>query len=166
MKNNSMTGIEPLERHPAMAPILAYWSYCQWYGGRNVPFAAVLESYRKRASGTGLPRSWIALESGFPVGMVSLKMTDLLSRTDIGPWLASLYVEGINRNRGLGASLIRTVVDAARFLGFADLFLFLGGEDNSLLESFYSRLGWFFFGDGVDNDGKPTKIYRFDLSVP
>ena len=158
-----MAIIKPLKDLPAYAPILAYWSYRKWYRNRNVEFDHLIKSYRKRADDKSLPISWIAIEDGMPVGMVSLKDNDLWSRKDINPWLASLYVEPDFRRRGIGEQLINAVIQRARELNLARLHLFLDSEELSTLEEYYVKRGWTFLETATDNDDNETKIFFMRL---
>jgi GNAT superfamily N-acetyltransferase len=159
-----MAVIKPLRDFPAYAPILAYWSYRQWYRKRDIGFDHLIKSYKKRASAKHLPISWIAIEEDMPVGMVTLKENDLWSRKDINPWLASLYVEPDFRRRGIGEQLINAVIVKARKLGLARLHLFLDSAELVTLERYYIKRGWSFFEEALDNDGNETKIFLMTLS--
>lgn len=162
MKNESLK-ILPLSSVPDYAPILAHWSYSQWYTGRDIEFSLVLKSYKQRAESDNLPLSFIALSGSFPVGMVSLKNNDLRTRKDINPWLASLYVLPGYRNRGTGEMLINRVIENARQMSLENLYLFTGGEEGVDLNSYYEKRGWKFLAGGVDNDENPTNIYIYNL---
>ena len=158
-----MVCIKLLRDCPQYAPILAYWSYRQWYGKREIPFDMLIESYKKRANYDFLPITWTAIEDRIPVGMVTLKRDDLWSRKDINPWLASLYIEPEFRNRGTADMLIKAIIKRTGELGFERLYLFTGGQDQDMLERFYMKRGWKFFESAVDNDGKNTKIFYYDI---
>lgn len=155
-----MIEVDLLARRPALAELLGGWAYDEWYAGRDVPRAAVVEAYRRRANQDRLPIAWVALADGTPAGMASLKEDDLWSRPDLGPWLASLYVVPAARNRGIGTHLAAAVVEKARSLGISRLYLF---RSHQWLDDFYATRGWSSYGDCVDNDGKPAMIYCMDF---
>jgi len=157
------TLIKPLSECSDFAPILAFWSYRQWYKNRPVPFEAVVKSYIERAKNSTLPVSFVAIEDSLPAGMISLKKDDMWSREDINPWLASLYVLPDFRGKGMGKMLIDTVIEQSKNLGLQKIFLFLGQSEQKTLEKYYLKLNWQFYENGVDNDGKQTKIYFYDL---
>ncbi|HXK65819.1 MAG TPA: hypothetical protein PK348_06090 [Spirochaetota bacterium] len=50
-----MVEIHPLNNFPNYAPVLAYWSYNQWYSKRDIPFTALVQSYIERARNTTVP---------------------------------------------------------------------------------------------------------------
>lgn len=161
---NTTITILPLYEKPDYAPILALWSYRQWYGSRDIPFDLNLKAYQKRSIGTDVPLSLVAIADTMPVGMVSLKENDLWQRRDLNPWLASLYVCEDYRGKGAGTLLVRALIDEARSSRYNELFLFLGHSEGVDLGAWYESLGWTFVETALDNDGSETSIYRYDLT--
>jgi len=155
--------IAMLNEFPEYAPVLAYWTYHEWYRKRNIDFRLVLKSYQARLKNITPPLSFLVLYDSFPVGMVSLKEHDIISRKDLCPWLSSLYVIPEYRGRGIGSSLIATLTDRARDLGFNSLYLFLGNSNQEYLENLYQKKGWLYLTDTMDNDGCDTKIFFRNL---
>jgi GNAT superfamily N-acetyltransferase len=158
-----MARIRPLSEKPEYAPVLAYWSYTIWYRKRPIEYDLIIKAYAHRAQDGGLPLAWFAEEESMPVGMVSLKENDLWSRRDLNPWLASLYVLPEFRRRGVADGLMRAVIERSRGEGFPRIYLFLGQEEQSSLAGYYTRRGWKYSEDALDNDGCPTGIYFFNL---
>ncbi|MBP7735100.1 MAG: GNAT family N-acetyltransferase [Spirochaetes bacterium] len=155
--------IIPLHRIPDYAPILAHWSYMEWYRARSMDFTLVLRAYQERARSDRVPLSFVAIEGSLPVGMVTLKLDDLWSRKDLNPWLASLYVLPEYRRCGTGQALVRAVTARAPELGHDRLYLFLGRHDREWLERYYINRGWAVVESAVDNDGLETKILAYEL---
>ena len=151
--------IKELCQVPDYSPILAFWSYMEWYRDRPIGFDLVLMSYKIRAEDNSMPVSFVAVKDSLPVGMISLKMDDLWSRKDINPWLASLFVLPGYRNIGIGDLLVSSVINRARDLDIKRLYLFLGQSEMDRLEEFYLKRGWKFFEKSKDNDGVDTKIF-------
>lgn len=154
--------IAALNRFPEYAPILAHWSYMEWYRARSMDFNLVLRAYQERARNEGVPLSFVAMDGSLPVGMVTLKLDDLWSRKDLNPWLASLYVLPDYRKAGAGDALIRAVIARAQGLGYGRIYLFLGQHDRDWLLGYYLRRGWEVVEDAVDNDGLPTTILAYE----
>lgn len=154
-----MAEIKLLKDHPDYAPILAFWSFQNWYRERTIPFDTIVKSYLQRTGDGSLPMAWVALDRGMPVGMASLKENDLWSRKDLNPWLASLYVLPEFRKRGIAGELIRSVVDKTGGLGYGRLHLFVSYSEGVDIERFYTDRGWSYLEDALDNDGKETKIF-------
>ncbi len=158
-----MITIQTLASRPEFIPHLADWAYRQWYGNRSTDFRLVVEGFRRRAQAS-IPLSWVALDDTTPVGMVSLTKIELRSRTDLSPWLSSLYVIPGERGKGIAGLLINTVVTHCSSLGLSDVYLFTGENNEIDLFSYYTARGWHFLCDSVDNDNRPTKILHYPLA--
>jgi len=158
-----MLKIYPLSEKQSLFPILAYWSYNNWYLNRNVPFQLVLHEYRRRAAIDTLPCSFVAFWGELPVGMVSIKETDMMKRQELSPWLSALYVSPDYRERGVGTELIRAVLNRCSNKGFKRVFLFIDSRHMEMLESYYRNRGWIFLDEETDSDGNMTKILFHEL---
>lgn len=159
-----MLKIYPLSEKKSLYPILAYWSYNNWYLKRNVPFSLVLQEYRRRAEPGSLPCSFIAFWGELPIGMISIKETDMISRQELSPWLSALYVSPEYRERGVGTELIRTVLNFCPYMGFKRIFLFIDIRFIKELEKFYGTRGWIYYDEDMDSDGNRTKILFHELT--
>ena len=158
-----MLKIYPLSEKNAMYPILAYWSYKNWYLTRNVPFRHVLTEYKRRGESDQLPCSFIAFWNELPVGMISIKETDMIKRQELSPWLSALYVTHEYRKRGVGTELIRAVLHSCSSRGFKRVYLFIDSRYIQELENFYGTRGWIFLDEETDSDGNMTKILFYEL---
>jgi N-acetylglutamate synthase-like GNAT family acetyltransferase len=130
--------IRHLANCPAAIPQIARWLYDEW--GRLFPGASVergISRLQERFHRDRVPFTLIAVEGEAVIGTVSLIDCDMDTRSDLSPWLASLYVLPDQRRRGIGAALVEAVVFEAKRLGIDTLFLF---TDSS--EALYARLGW------------------------
>lgn len=109
-----------------------------------------------------LPRSFVAIEGGRPVGVASLRTRD---STDwdaaAGPWLCNVYVLRQARGRGIAGALCRHVESHAAALGFAALFLASIEGENSL----YYRLGYRTYRT-VRHDDEIFHLMRRALPAP
>lgn len=159
----SIIKIIRLNDRPDYAPILAHWSYTEWYRKRDIDFDLVMRAYKARAAEKSLPATIIAICDTAPVGMVTLKQHDMLSRPELDPWLSSLFVVPEYRGRGIGEMLIESISGTAKKYNFEQLFLFLSQSNIERLKKFYIKMGWEHFGNGTDNDGHDTEIYRLKL---
>jgi len=61
----------------------------------------------------------------------------MVTRKDLSPWLASVFVPPEHRGKGIGTALTRRIMDEAKALDVGTLYLFTPDR-----ETFYSRLGW------------------------
>ena len=158
-----MLRIYPLSQKKSLSPICAYWSFATWYTKRNVPFSVILNEYRKRSDMDEYPYSVIATSGDLPVGMVSVKESELARREELSPWLSALYVSPEYREKGIGDRLIRTVIDDCRKKKMKRIFLFLDSRNLSRLERYYTKRGWIYYDDETDSDGNRTKIFFYEL---
>ena len=135
-----MIEIVTLFDRPEFIPLVAQWNWAEW---RDLLPCASCEAFaddlRAKTRRDGIPITYLALDAGAAVGMVSLLADDLESRPELTPWLASLYVLPERRGHGLGTMLVRHAMAAARGFGIGTLYLYTPGQ-----EAFYRRLGWEF----------------------
>lgn len=83
------------------------------------------------------PFAAVALSDSKPVGVACLVEHDMVTRKDLSPWLASVFVPPEHRGKGIGTALTRRIMDEAKALDVGTLYLFTPDR-----ETFYSRLGW------------------------
>ncbi|HBT6196400.1 GNAT family N-acetyltransferase [Klebsiella pneumoniae] len=130
----------------------------QAFGGETLPrqfFASIVQHSQ---SAEALPLTFIAVEGEQLLGTIGLWRCDLISRQDLFPWLAALYVAPAARGQGLAGKLQRHVIDYARRAGFRELYLYSACRD------FYERFGWRYIGEGLDYPATAVHLYRYDLS--
>lgn len=143
---------------PEIVPTVASWHHRQWNylaGARSLSHRiARLHEHLRR---TGLPLTVIAWYNGQPIGCASLVDSDMQTRIDFSPWLASVYVLPEYRHRGVGAALVRCIEAEARKQGFTRLYLYT--EDRV---PFYTYLGWQAIEERVYR-GYPMTVMMRDL---
>ena len=101
----------------------------------------------------------MAVEGERLLGTVGLWRCDLISRQDLYPWMAALYVAPEARGQGLAGNLQQHVIGYARAQGYAELLLYSACRD------FYERFGWQYIGEGLDYPATAVSLYRYDLSL-
>lgn len=101
-----------------------------------------------------LPRFYLLLKDGDPIGCYGLVTNDFISRHDLFPWFAALYVAENERGQALGSLLLEHGVREAARAGFSTLYL---TTDHN---GYYEKYGWIRIEDGYDRDGEPCRIYR------
>jgi GNAT superfamily N-acetyltransferase len=158
-----MLKIYSLNEKKSLYPILAYWSFNNWYLNRNIPFKFVLHDYKRRIGEDSLPCSFVAFWGELPVGMVSIKETDMAKREELSPWLSALFVSPEYRKKGIGTELINAVIELSSRRDFKRIFLFIDSRFMMELENFYMSRGWIFLDEEIDSDGNRTKILFHDL---
>jgi len=133
-----------------LAKQIANWLWDEWGGRYNYNF---FESFVKNClKEEDLPQLFGAFNEGQLVGCVTLIRNDLMSRQDLTPWLAALYVDPAFRDRGLGTFLLDYVIQKARELGYPQVYL------GSLLIGYYENQGWSFLENGILPSGHPIRI--------
>ncbi|MFV0261538.1 MAG: GNAT family N-acetyltransferase [Kluyvera sp.] len=149
--------ILPLHARPQHAEQVTDWLW-QAFGGDGLPrafFASIIEHSQRPDA---LPLTFIAVEGDKVVGTVGLWRCDLISRQDLWPRLAALYVTPEARGHGLAGQLQRHVMAFAARQGFTQLHLYSACRD------FYERFGWQYIGDALDYPDTTVHLYRYDLT--
>lgn len=134
----SAQSIEHLAEHPSFIPILAAWAQREWgYLTPEATYEMRVAGFRSRTAISVIPETYVAVENNAPIGMASLVEHDMLTRMELSPWLASVYVDPEFRNQGVGSRLVRAIMQEARALCLTNFYLFTPDRMN-----FYRRLGW------------------------
>ena len=150
--------IHPLYAAPQHASCVTEWLW-RAFGADALPrafFASIVEHSQTPGA---LPITFVAVAGETLLGTVGLWRCDLISRQDLYPWMAALYVAPEARGRGLAGKLQQHVIGYARTQGYAELFLYSACCD------FYERFGWQYIGEGLDYPASAVSLYRYDLSL-
>jgi predicted N-acetyltransferase YhbS len=130
--------IEYLADHKDIIPTLAGWSYEEWsYLHPERTLSDVEQSILEGSNKEHIPVSLVAIDRGKVIGMIALKTSDFKARPNLGPWLAGLYVDKLQRRKGVGTRLVHEIEKLAARLGASKLFLVTDDAEN-----FYSKLSW------------------------
>jgi len=144
--------IKLLQREQAMvkAGIDFFWK-C-WGNDSNFSFYedCILNSL---SSDSYLPNFYLAIQGRDIIGSYALLTNDLISRQDLMPWFACLYVVEKHRQQGIAARLLNHGLVEASRLGFEQLYL------STDLEGFYEKKGWKCYAKGYGVAGDPFQIY-------
>jgi GNAT superfamily N-acetyltransferase len=127
--------------------------HTMWGSKDNYPFFkdAILHSTR---GPKGLPRFYLLLKQEAIVGCIALVTNDFISRDDLCPWVAGIYVKKSERGRALGNFMMRHVENEAKAAGYNCVYLTTDHD------GYYEKYGWTRMEDGYDWSGKPSRIYR------
>ena len=150
--------IHPLYAAPQHASCVTEWLW-RAFGADALPrafFASIVEHSQTPGA---LPITFVAVEGERLLGTVGLWRCDLISRQDLYPWMAALYVAPEARGQGLAGKLQQHVIGYARAQGYAELFL------SSACRDFYERFGWQYIGEGLDYPASAVSLYRYNLSL-
>ena len=134
--------IQSLHAAPQHASRVTEWLW-QAFGGETLPqafFASIVEHSQTPGA---LPITFVAVEGERLLGTVGLWRCDLISRQDLYPWMAALYVAPEARGQGLGRALLLHTFQVFKQRGeaFVDLKVL---ESNLRARHLYERAGMVF----------------------
>ena len=130
--------IEYLGDHPGAVRTLAEWQHAEW--GHIRPGDTVEKRATRLRSWSNhdrIPLTVVALDGNNVFGSASLIEHDMETRMELTPWLAGVFVGETYRRRGIGAQLVRRIMEEARKLKVPLLYLYTVHS-----EKFYAALGW------------------------
>jgi GNAT superfamily N-acetyltransferase len=122
---------------PDLAPVVASWLWAEFWRARGYSLEQTLEVVRTSITAQRMPRAFILLVDGKPVGTASLAARDLEARPDLTPWLAGVFIEPAARGQGRVAHLIGAVEEECRRASIPTLRLYTPSAENV-----YRRAGW------------------------
>lgn len=130
--------IDYLADHQDFIPTLAQWHHREWaYLRPGDSVEARTRRLRGRCGHREIPTVVIAFTDSMLAGSAMLVEHDMDTRMGLSPWLAGVFVAPDHRRRGIGATLVRRVIDDATALGVQRLYLYTPST-----EHFYARRGW------------------------
>lgn len=144
---------------PDLVPVVARWLWDEFWQRDNYSFEETLAAVTASVTARPMPRTFILLAAGIPVGTASLAAQDLESRPDLTPWLAGVFVAPDVRGRGLAGRLVAAVEDECRALDIPTLWLY-----TRTAERIYARAGWRTI-ESIAHKGRPYVIMRRDLDL-
>ena len=100
-----------------------------------------------------LPKFYLAIEKSKIIGSYALLTNDIISRQDLIPWFACLFVNEEYRNIGIAGELLEHGLKEAGQKKFGNLYL------SSDLVNFYEDKGWNLLDKGFNLFGEEIKIY-------
>lgn len=153
--------IGDLGNYPAIIPILARWHFDHWGSltGTN-SFDAYVALLTKAAQSRAVPSVLVAMDGAELAGSANLRACDLPVRPNLTPWLGQLFVAPRYRRQGVGAALVRAVLDRAHQCDYPRVYLFTSGT----LPEYYRRLGWRAL-ERVEYHGRERTIMDFELGA-
>ena len=101
-----------------------------------------------------IPRFYLMLKDGRPIGCYGLAINDFISRHDLAPWFVALYIDEAERGQALGARLLEHALEEAAAAGYPTLYLTTDHD------GYYEKYGWTRIEDGYERDGALARIYR------
>ena len=132
------------------------WLWEEWSRESGSTLDGVIYRTRHAICKDRVPQTLIAKLGDEVIGTVSLWNNDLMTRQDLTPWLAALYIKKEYRSIGLGKLLQEKTIETARNLGHKNLYLITS------LENYYEKSGWTFI-ENAPNRGSTVKVYEYSL---
>jgi N-acetylglutamate synthase-like GNAT family acetyltransferase len=108
-------------------------------------------------SQSGLPRFYLLIKNEKIIGCCGLIINDFISRHDLYPWLAGVFIEENERGQGLGNIMMKYAENEAKNAGYSVIYL------TTKLDGFYEKYGWKRTDDGFEQSGESAKIYMKEL---
>jgi len=142
-----------LDKRPEMLREATEYFWKQWGSETNLPFYHDCMKHSLDPD-NALPKFYVMLDDNRIVGTYALLRNDLISRQDLYPWFACLFVEPDYRGNKIGFQLLEHAKKQANAKGFKKLYL---ATD---LEAYYEKYGWSYLEDGFGITGEPIKIYN------
>ncbi len=100
-----------------------------------------------------LPKFYVARDHDQIIGSYALLVNDLISRQDLYPWFACLFVNEEYRHKGLAGRLLNHGLMETASKGYSTLYL------STDLEGFYERYGWKHITYGFNINDVKSKVY-------
>lgn len=104
-----------------------------------------------------IPSTYIAKDDEL-LGSAAIVASDMESKPELTPWLASVFVKPCHRNKGVGSKLVLHVMSLARNNGIHRLYLFTPDK-----QGFYLNLGWTIMNTEKYHDQEVT-VMQADLA--
>ncbi len=128
-----------------------------WGNDKNYSFYSDA-IYHSSLSGKKLPQFFLLLKNSEIIGCSALIINDFISRQDLYPWFACLFVDEKERRNEYGKLLIEYSEREAKKAGFSILYL------TTDLDGFYEKYGWIRIEDGINLfECKPARMYSKKL---
>lgn len=141
-----------LAEAPGHIPRIAAWHHTEWgYLNPGGTVETRIERMKRYLSGAKIPAMYIAVDGNELLGTAALVESDMDSHPELSPWLASVFVNPDYRKRGIGAALVKKVMEQARAQGISPLYLFTPDQ-----APFYTALGWQFVAQESYRGGNAT----------
>ncbi|WP_186454379.1 GNAT family N-acetyltransferase [Candidatus Pantoea soli] len=144
--------IVPLSAVPHHASQLTDWLWQAFGAGTAREFYDSI--IRSSLHGADFPVTFVALDADdTPLGTVGFWRCDLISRQDLSPWVAALYITEAARGSGLSAALQQHVLAYARERGHEQVWLW------STFGGYYERFGWEYQCEALEFPDLRVRVY-------
>ena len=137
-----MLVIKNLKDVPQYLHQLAQWHHQEWlHLNPGLSLEQRIEKMQTYLNEDAIPQTFVALNETADqitlLGSAAVIDSDMDTKPEFTPWLASVYVDEKQRRQGIGATLVKAIMQYVQGLDFSDMYLFT--PDQAL---FYESLGW------------------------
>src|SRR5260370_16869469 len=99
--------IESIADHLDLVDLIARWHFAEWgHLDPSSTLEAWTEGLRQRTRRDQIPTTYVALEADELLGSVTLVEHDMLTRPELSPWVAGVYVAPAHRHRVIRSPLV------------------------------------------------------------
>lgn len=144
--------------HDHFRDVITGWYYDWWGAKAGCLHAQVAEIVaNSQQNGGRLPQLYVAVDRNEAVGAFMISMSDdLLSRPDVYPWLANVYVAENRRRMGIGRFMLDKIGEVMKGIGIRELYLYTHHV------GLYEKFGWKFveFVNTYRKDSPVERLYR------
>ena len=105
-----------------------------------------------------LPRFFLLLKEKEIIGCYGLLTNDLVSRQDLLPWFACLFIEENERGQNFGKLLLEHAEQECSHIGISSFYL------TTEHDGYYEKYGWQRIEDGYFSSGKKIRIYKKEIN--
>jgi len=133
------------------------WLWEEWAKEYGTKLEDVIYRTKHSICKNRVPQIYIAKRNNELVGTVSIWHNDLISRQDLTPYLAGLYVKKEHRGKGIGTLLQEKCILVVKELGYKSLYLITDHEN------YYEKSGWKFLEMAPLKENHYTRVYEYEI---
>lgn len=150
-----------LAAEPEHIPTLATWHQREWaHLNPGGTLEKRMDKMQRYLDDGLVPSTFVCKYDGQLAGSAAIVESDIDSRPELTPWLASVFVAPAFRRRGLGSELVKHAMRQAALAGIRSLYLFTPDR-----AAFYQKLGWQTVSK-EDYRGCAVTVMQVDLQQP
>lgn len=127
-----------LRQIPQSLNQLAQWHHREWaHFNPGQSLQQRIEKMQSYLNDDFIPSTFVAIEDDEVLGSAAIIESDMEDRSELTPWLASVFVGPDKRKQGIGSQLVKHVMTQAASKRYRNLYLYTENDTG-----FYQRLGW------------------------
>ncbi len=133
-----MIEIRKISQCPQVIETICTWHHNEWaYLNPGRPLSNRFEEMQEHLLDKTVPATYVAFSDGVLVGSASVLVCDMHERSNLTPWLASVYVLQDYRHLKIGRQLVMKIMEHVKDGGIDKFYLYTPDR-----EHFYAHMGW------------------------